>query len=324
MRAIVCPAYGTADLLRLEEVPRPAPRPHEILVRVHAGVVTPADCAFRQGQPFVVRLMYGLTRPRHAVLGVELAGEVEEVGQEVKHFEKGDRVFGVSPQTFGSHAEFVCLPEGAPIVHGSDGLGHEDAVSLCDGATTALTFLRDVGRVQPGQRVLVNGASGAVGYFAVQIAKHLGAIVTGVCSTRNLDLARSLGADHVVDYTQTDFTRNGETYDVIFDAVGKSSFRRCKRALSPRGLYLTTVPSLAVLLQMIWTRIRGGRRAKFVAAGLRQNKEDLLVLKELFQAGTLRTVIDRRFPLEQTAEAHRYVETGRKRGNVIVWLAEAR
>lgn len=324
MKAIVCPAYGTAELLRLEEVRKPFPRSDEILVRVRAAVVTPADCAFRQGQPFVVRLMYGLTRPRHAVLGVELAGEVEEVGEDVRHFRKGDRVFGVSPQKFGSHAEYVCLSEAAPIVRGSDGLAHEDAVSLCDGATTALTFLRDVARVQPGQRVLVNGASGAVGYFAVQIAKHLGATVTGVCSTRNLDLVRSLGADQVIDYTRTDFTTQREAYDVIFDAVGKSSFSRCRRALSQRGLYLTTVPSPAIFLQMLWTGMRRGRRAKFVAAGLRQNKGDLVLLKDLFESGTIRTVIDRRFPLEQTAEAHRYVETGRKRGNVIVSLAEDR
>jgi NADPH:quinone reductase-like Zn-dependent oxidoreductase len=253
-----------------------------------------------------------------ATQGVEFAGEVEAIGKDVKLFKPGDQVFGMSPDSFGAHAEYLCLPEAKPVIIKPVNTTYEEAVGILDGSPTALTFLRDVAKLQRGQKVLINGASGAVGTAAVQLARHFGAEVTGVCSTANVELVKSLGADKVIDYTTTDFTRSGQTYDVIFDAVGKSSFSRCKEALTQKGIYLTTVPTFGIVIHMLWTSMIGSKKAKFVAAGLMQNKENLVFLKELIEAGKLKAVIDRRYPLEQVAEAHQYVETGRKKGNVVI------
>jgi len=320
MKAIVCTAYGTPDVLQLRDVEKPIPKDNEVRVRIRASVVTPADCAFRKADPFAVRFVYGFLRPRNAILGVELSGEVESAGKDVTLFSPGDQVYGVSTRSFGSHAEYICLPEDAVLTAKPANMTYEAAAGICDGALTALVFLRDVAAVRYGQRVLINGASGAVGAYAVQLAKHMGAEVTGVCSGANAELAASLGAGDVIDYTRVDFTKSGRTYDVILDAVGKSSFTRCKGVLKPGGIYLSTVPTPALLLRTLAASLRGrgGRRAKFIAAGLRQNKTNLLYLKALAEAGELRPVIDRRYPLEQAAEAHRYVETGRKKGNVVL------
>ncbi len=322
MQAAIITKYGSPDVLQLTDMPKPTPKDNEILIRVIAATVGPADCAFRKGDPFLVRLIYGLRKPRTAVLGSELAGEVEAVGKDVTAFKRGDPIFGMRSDTFGAHAEYTCLPDTAPVAIKPANMNYEEAVGICDGGLTALTFLRDVARVQLGQKVLVNGASGAVGSAAVQLARYFGAEVTGVCSTTNVGLVKSLGADHVVDYTREDFTRNGQTYDVIFDAVGKSSFSRCKRALTRKGVYMTTVPSLAILPQMLLTALSGGKKAKFAAAGLMQNQANLNFLKQLAEAGQLRAVIDRRYPLEQIADAHRYVDTERKKGNVIINVAQ--
>jgi NADPH:quinone reductase-like Zn-dependent oxidoreductase len=318
MKAIICTAYGSPDVLQLQEVPKPTPKENEVLVKVHAAVVGPSDCAFRKGEPFIVRLIYGLRKPRLATQGVEFAGEVEAVGAAVTQFEPGDPVFGMSPNTFGAHAEYVVLPETKPLARKPANFSYEEAVGLCDGAPTALTFLRDVAKLQPGQRVLINGASGAVGSAAVQLARYFGAEVTGVCSAANVDLVKSLGAHAVIDYTQEDFTQNGQTYDVIFDAVGKSSFGRCKGSLTPKGVYLTTVPTLGMVRDLLSTLFSSGKKAKFATAGLMQNHANLNFLKELAEAGQIRAVIDRRYPLEEVAEAHRYVDTERKRGNVVI------
>lgn len=318
MKAIVCTAYGSPDVLKLQEVATPTPKDNEILIKVHAGVVGPSDCAFRKGDPFIVRLIYGLRRPRNPAQGVEFAGEVASIGKDVKTFRPGDHVYGLSPDHFGAHADYVALPENKPLTTIPAAMAYEDAVGLCDGAPTALTFLRDAAKVQKGQKVLINGASGAVGAYAVQLAKFYGAVVTGVCSTANVELVKSLGADKVIDYTREDFTQAVSEYDVIFDAVGKSSFAACKRALTPRGVYLTTVPSLAIVGQMLMTKLFGRRKAKFTTAGLLQNRANLDFLIELFNAGKLKAVIDRRYPLAQIAEAHRYVDTGHKKGNVVV------
>jgi NADPH:quinone reductase-like Zn-dependent oxidoreductase len=318
VKAIVCTTYGSPDVLQLKEIAKPIPNDKEVLIRVHAAVVGPSDCAFRKGDPFVIKLLYGLTRPRLSTQGVEFAGEIEAVGKAVTLFKPGDQVFGMSPNSFGAHAEYLCLPEDKPVIVKPANTTYEEAAGICDGATTALTFLRDVAKLQPGQRILINGASGAVGTYAVQLARHFGAEVTGVCSTVNVDLVRSLGADTVIDYTKQDFSKTGQTYDVIFDAVGKSSFSRCKGALKSGGVYLSTVPTLGIIVQMLWTSLIGGKRARFAAAGLVQNKENLAFLKGLIEAGTLKAVIDRRYPLEQVPEAHSYVETGRKKGNVII------
>ncbi|MBL8162206.1 MAG: NAD(P)-dependent alcohol dehydrogenase [Anaerolineae bacterium] len=318
MKAIVSTRYGSPDVLQLQEVAKPTPKDNEILVRVHAGVVTPSDTAFRKGDPFIIKLLYGLTRPRLSIGGVELAGEVEAVGKDVKQFTVGDAVFGVSPNTFGAHAEYVCLREDLPLVTKPVGMTYDEAVTIMDGSPTALIFLRDVAKLQPGQHILINGAAGAVGSAAVQLAKYYGATVTGVCSTRNIELVKSSGADHVIDYSREDFTKRRQAYDVIFDAVGKSSFGHCKGALTRKGVYMTTVPSLGIVFQMLRSAIIGSRKAKFTTAGLIQNKDNFNFLKALFEAGDLRAVIDHRYPLEQAAEAHRYVDTERKRGSVVI------
>ena len=320
MKAIAATKYGPPEVLQLREVDTPVPKNNEVRIKVHTAVVGPADCAFRKGKPFIIKLIYGFTKPRLPIPGVELAGEIETAGKDVKSFKKGDRVFGMSPDRFGAHAEYLCLPEKKPLVVMSNDMTYEEAVGICDGATTALTFLRDSAKIQNGQKVLINGASGAVGAYAVQIAKHFEAHVTGVCSSSNLDLVKGLGADRVIDYTEEDFTKSGEFYDVIFDAVGKLSFARCKGSLNQNGVYLTTVISVKIFRNMLWTALLGGKKAKFVTAGLKQNKDNLNFLNELFEAGKIKAVIDRRFPLGQIVEAHHYVETGHKKGNVIINL----
>lgn len=318
MRAIVCTKYGSPEVLQFTEVAKPTPKDNEVRIKLHAAIVTPSDCAFRKADPFIIRLMYGLRRPKHTILGVEFAGEIDAVGQSVTSFQTDDRVCGISPTTFGTYAEYVCLPQTGTLASLPGNASYEEAVGLCDGGLTALVFLRDAARVQRGQKVLINGASGSVGAYAVQLAKYFGAEVTGVCSSTNTALVKSLGADHVIDYTHEDFTKSGQTYDVIFDAVGKRSFSQCRSSLSPRGIYLTTVPSLIIMLQMLWTSKFGRKKAKFTAAGLQQKKANLALLAELFEAGQVKAVVDRHFPLEQMAEAHRYVEKGRKKGNVVI------
>jgi NADPH:quinone reductase-like Zn-dependent oxidoreductase len=268
----------------------------------------------------MVRFLYGLRRPKYTILGVELAGEINSAGQDVKLFKKGDQVFGISPNSFGTHAEFMCLPEDKPLTIKPANATYEEAAGVCDGALTALVFLRDTANIQHGQKVLINGASGAVGAYAVQLARYFGAEVTGACSTENLELVKSQGADKVIDYTKEDFTKGDQTYDVIFDAVGKRSFSQCKGSLKQRGIYLSTVPALGTMLQMLRTSKFDGKKAIFTAAGLKQSKENLVFLKELFEAGNIKAVIDRRYRLEQTAEAHRYAEKEHKKGNVIITL----
>jgi NADPH:quinone reductase-like Zn-dependent oxidoreductase len=292
-----------------------------VLIRIYAAVVTAADCAARKGEPFFGRVAFGLTRPKKKILGTEFAGEIEAVGKEVKRFREGDQVYAATGLGFGAHTEYICLPEEGTLAIKPANMTYEEAAGACEGVLTALPFLRDRGQIRSGQKVLVNGASGAVGTYAVQLAKYFGAEVTGVCSTRNLELVKSLGAEEVIDYTQEDFTKNGLTYDIIFDAVAKSSFSRCKNSLTPEGVYLLTVPGLPVLLQMLWTSRFGRKKAKIMFASMRppgEKTKDLIFLKELCEAGKIKSVIDRTYPLEQAAEAHRYVETGHKRGNVLI------
>jgi NADPH:quinone reductase-like Zn-dependent oxidoreductase len=321
MKAIVYHEYGSPDVLRLEEVERPTAKENEVLIRVHAAAISTAETIGRKGDPFIARLATGLIGPKKTVLGSEFSGEIEAIGKDVKRFSVGDQVFASSGASLGAHAEYICLPEDGAMATKPVNVTYEEAAAVSAGGLTALPFLRDKGMIERGQTVLINGASGAVGTSAVQLAKYFGAVVTGVCSTTNVELVRSLGADEVIDYTREDFTGTDETYDIIFDAVGKSSFSRCRGAVKPGGIYLTTVPTPAIAWQMLWTSKVGGKRAVFAATGLRPAKEkakDLLFLKELCEAGALKPVIDRRYPMEQAADAHRYVETGHKKGHVVI------
>lgn len=319
MEAVVQSGYGPPDVLQVQEVAKPTPADDELLIRVTASVVSPVDCAFRAGDPAINRLFTGLRKPKHPIPGSMIAGEIEAAGSEVTQFQAGDRVFGSAGT--GAHAEYVCLSEDAQLVRTPPSLTAKDAVAIADGGLTALPFLREKVTVRPGQQVLVNGASGAVGTAAVQLAKYFGATVTGVCSTPHVDLVQSLGADKVIDYTKTDFSTTSNTYDVIFDAVGKRSFSECKPALTDDGVYLTTVSSVGVVMQMAWTSVVGGKRAVFTTTGLRSSAartEDLRFLRELAEAEKLRTVVDRHYPLVEITDAHRYVEQGHKTGSVVV------
>ncbi|MEM7349045.1 MAG: NAD(P)-dependent alcohol dehydrogenase [Chloroflexota bacterium] len=321
MKAIIYQKYGAAEVLQVGDVAKPTPKDNEVLVKIQESLVTPSDIASRLGTPFIVRLFTGLIKPK-IILGSDFAGEIEAVGKNVTLLKKGDRVFGSSSPNSGTNAEYICLPEDGTLTATPDTITNEETAGICDAAMTALTFLRDVAKIQSGQTILINGASGSIGTFAIQLAKHFGATVTGVCSTTNVDLVKALGADVVIDYTNSDFTKNNDSYDVIFDAVGKSSFSQCKEALKQGGVYLTTVPSLAIMGQMLWTSKIGSKKAVFAATGLSQNKEKLDFLKAMLEEGTLKSVVDRRYSLEQIVEAHRYVETGHKKGNVIITLGQ--
>jgi NADPH:quinone reductase-like Zn-dependent oxidoreductase len=324
MKAIVYTEYGPPDVLHLQEVEKPTPKDDEVLIKVHATSVTAGDCNARgfvfvpPGFGFLARLMFGLRKPKQPILGVELSGEIVEIGKNVKLFKKGDQVFGVSDK-YGAYAEFTCMAEDAVLVMKPANLTYAEAASIPFGANTALYFLRDAAKLQRGQKVLIIGASGCTGVYAVQLAKIYGAEVTGVCSTRNLELVRSLGADFTIDYTKEEVVQNGQTYDVILDMVpGKSRFARYRSSLKPNGLYLAGAGGLESFAQMAWTGITGGKK---VIAGMAPDRvEDLVFLKGLLEAGKLKPVIDRRYPLEQAAEAHRYADTGRKRGSVIITI----
>ncbi|SDI14502.1 NAD(P)-dependent alcohol dehydrogenase [Nonomuraea jiangxiensis] len=319
MRAVVHDRYGPPDVLRLAEVPRPVPEAGEVLVAVMATTLSRTDCALRSGKPFVGRFVTGLRRPKRPVLGVEFAGEVVAAGPGAGEYQAGDRVFGVNPWRFGAHAEFVRVPESAPMARMPDGLGYAEAAAICDGATQALIALKPV-NPRKGQSILVYGASGSVGTAAVQLARHFGAEVTAVCATAAVDLVGSLGADVVIDRTREDFTANGRRYDVIFDAVGKHSFRRCRASLNPGGAYLATDGLRNVLLAR-WTARFGDRKVIFPVPP-RYDRQDVLLLKRLIEAGEYRAVIDRRYRLDEVAEATRYVETEQKIGNVVLTVGD--
>ena len=314
MKAIVYTKFGPPEVLQLREVEKPTPKANEVLIKIYATTVVKEDPDMRASPGF-----NGFLKPRHPILGQELAGEVEAIGSAVTRFKPGDQVFGID--MFGAYAEYKCMPEKGTLARKPGNISYEDAASVPNGALTALPFLRDEGKIQSGQTVLIYGASGSVGAAAVQLAKYYGAEVTGVCSTANLEWVKSLGADQVIDYTQEDFTENGKTYDIIFDTVGKRSFSGSKGSLTDEGIYLATVPTPVIMLQALWPARSGSRKVKFAATGLRSASEkikDLVFLTKLIEAGKIKPVIDRCYPLEQMAEAHRYVEQGHKKGNVVI------
>jgi NADPH:quinone reductase-like Zn-dependent oxidoreductase len=319
MKAIVYTKFGSPDVLKLKEVAKPTPKENEVLIRIVATTVAVEDPGIRANPG-----LNGFLKPKKSILGFYLAGEVEAVGKDVKRFKKSDKVYGnTGLGLLGTYAEYICMPEEGALVIKPANITYAEAAALPNGALTALPFLRDKGNIQSGQKVLINGASGAVGTIAVQLAKYYGAEVTGVCSTTNIELVKSLGADQVVDYTKEDLTKNGQTYDIIFDTVGKSSFSSFKNSLTENGIYLTTVPSPATFLQMLWTSMAGGKKAGIAATGLRPSSEktrELVFLNRLIEAGKIKAVIDRSYPLEQIAEAHKYVAGGHKKGNVVITI----
>lgn len=322
MKAIVYSQYGPPDVLTLKEVEKPVPKSNEILIKVHATTVTSGDCRVRSlnvptGFGLISRLALGVSKPRQPVLGMELAGEICAVGKDVRKFKVGDHVFAFSGTAMGCYAEYKCMPENGRVSLKPSNLTHEEAAALSFGGTTALDFFRR-GKLQSGERVLVNGASGGVGTAALQLAKHFGAETTAVCSAANFEIAKSLGATRVIDYTKEDFTRNGETYDVIVDTVGTAPYSRCKGSLKEGGRLLLVLATLPQMLQVPWVSLTGNK--KIIAGPVAERAEDVRFIAELAEAGTFRPVIDRRYPFEQIVEAHRYVETGRKRGNVVVTM----
>ena len=322
MKAIVYERYGPPDVLELKEVAKPTPKDNEVLIKTHATTVTSGDWRVRSlnvpaGFGLIVRLVFGISKPKQPILGSELAGVIESVGKDVRKFKVGDQVFAFSDASMGCHAEYKCMPQDGAVVLKPPSLSYDEAAALSFGGTTALDFLRR-GKLQSGEKVLVNGASGGVGTAAVQLAKHFGADVTGVCSTANMELVRSLGASHVIDYTKEDFTQNGETYDVIVDTVGTAPFSRSKDSLKAGGRLLMVLAGLPDMLQIPWVSMTSSK--KVIAGPVAVRADDLRFLAGLAQAGEFKPVIDRRYPFEQIAEAHRYVDTGRKKGNVIITL----
>lgn len=323
MKAIVYEKYGPPEVLHLKEIEKPVPKENEVLVKVHTTTVTATDCVFRRGEPKFSRFFTGLTKPKNQVLGSEFAGQIEAVGSKVKFFKPGDKVYGTTPGA-GSYQEYICLvEEKATLAKMPSNKSYEEAIACCDGFLTALPFLRDKGKIQKGNIVLIIGASGSVGSAAVQLAHYFGAEVTGVCSTSSIDLVKSIGADKVIDYTKDDFTKNGETYDIIFDLVGKTSFSQCKNSLKKNGKFLQAAITLKVFPSVLWTSIFTSKKSLIMATGLRpptERSKDLKFISELVETGKIKPVIDKLFPLEEIAEAHRYVDKGHKKGNVVIQM----
>jgi NADPH:quinone reductase-like Zn-dependent oxidoreductase len=334
MNAMVYGQYGPPEVLQLKEVEKPVPKDHEILVKIYATSVSYGDITARNfknispGQfsmPMLLwlptRATFGLRKPRKKILGSEFAGEIEDTGKDVKLFKKGDQVFGYCGPSFGAEAEYLCMPENGIVALKPANMTYEEAAVVPYGAIMALNILRKV-NIQYGQKVLINGASGGIGSAAVQLAKYyFGAEVTGVCSTPGLEMVKFLGADKVIDYTREDFTQNGQTYDLIFDILGKSSFSRCKKSLKPNGRYLLASFKTGQLFQMLWTSMLSSQ--KVICAMAAENNEDLNFIKKLVEAGKLRSVIDKRYPLEQAAEAHRHFEKGQKTGKVVITVGQS-
>lgn len=324
MKAIVYTEYGSPDVLHLKEVAKPTPKANEVLIKTHATTVTSGDWRVRSlnvptGFGFMSRLIFGVLRPRQPILGTELAGEIESIGKDVSKFKVGDQVFAFNGASMGCYAEYKCMPEDGAVALKPANLTYDEAAAISFGGTTALNFFKR-GNLQSGEKVLVNGASGGVGTAAVQLAKHFGADVTGVCSTANVELVKSLGANHVIDYTKDDFTKDNKTYDIIVDTAGTAPFSRSKGSLKEGGRLLVVLGGLPDMLQIPWAAMTSSKRV--IAGPAAEHVEDLRFLAKLAEAGEFKPVIDRRYSFEHIAEAHRYVDTGRKKGNVIITMEQ--
>ncbi len=317
MKAIVCEEYGPPEVLKLKELEKPVPKDNEILIKIHATSVSSGDCRIRKADPFAVRFFFGLLKPKRSILGGVLAGEVLEAGKNTILFKKGDKIFGSTGLNFGAYAEYICLPETAVLAIKPDNISYEEAAAVPFGGLTALYFLKKA-NIQHGQKVLIYGASGAVGTAAIQLSKIFGALVTGVCSTSNLDLIKSLGADKVIDYTKENLTELDETYDIVFDTVGKVSFSIIKRLLKKKGTVIMAASGFSGMIQGLWTSMTSSK--KVISGMIVEKLENINFLKGLLEEGKLKAVIDKSYPLEQIVEAHRYVEKGHKKGNVVVTL----
>ncbi len=322
MKAVVHTRYGPPEVLHLMEVDKPTPKENEVLIKIHATTVNRTDCGFRKPEyPVIIRLINGLFKPKKTILGNEFAGEIEATGVNVSTFKPGDQVFGLSTYNFGTHAQYICLPEKGSITIKPKNMSYEEAAAVCDGLMLGINLIRKID-FKKANKILVNGATGSIGSACVQLAKYYGAKITAVCNTKNFELVRSLGANEVIDYTKEDFTNTGERYDIILDAVGKSSFFKCKHLLQPDGVYFST--ELGFLAQNIFlalvTPIIGGKKVKFPIPT--DSKEDVIYFRELIESGNYKAVIDRSYPLEQIIDATRYVETGEKTGNVVITLKE--
>jgi NADPH:quinone reductase-like Zn-dependent oxidoreductase len=322
MKAILHTKYGPPDELQLKEVDKPLPKDNEVLIKVHASTVTTTDCNVRnltfvpKSFRFLAGMMFGFKKPKINILGIDLAGEIEAVGNKVKRFRIGDQVFGSAGTKFGAHAEYVCVSEEGALVIKPAKMTFSEAAAISLAGNTALFYIRDLAKIQPGQKILIHGASGAIGTYAVQLAKYYGAEVTGVCSAANAEMLKSLGATKVIDYTKEDFPKSGERFDFVFSVVGKTTFSQCKGLLKQKGIYLENMLELKDMLTMMWTSIIGGKKMKGGVSAAKAVNLNFFI--ELIESGKLKPVIDRSYPLEQTANAFQYVEQGHKKGNVVI------
>jgi len=323
MKAVIYEKYGSPEVLIKTEVEKPIPNKNEVLVKIHATTITTVDSIFRKGDQFFARMATGPIKPKNRILGTEFSGIIEAIGADVKRFNVGDKVFGSSHTGFHTHAEYICLPEDGPFISMPPDLSFVEAASIPSGALTALPFLRDSGRIEKGQKVLIIGASGSIGSFAVQLAKYFGAEVTGVCSGKNSELVKNLGADKTIDYTKEKFTEIGNTYNIVFDTVGKSSYTECKKILVENGIYLQTVIGFPILFQMFRTNLFGSKKAIISFTGLRsfnQKIDDLMLIKKLVESKKIFSLIDKKYTFDQIKDAYQYVDLGHKRGNVVLTL----
>lgn len=321
MRAIITTGYGSPEVFQIKDIKKPKPKNNEVLIKIHASSVTKADTMMRTGKPYIGRLFLGLTKPKMPIWGTGFAGTIEAIGNQVTQFDINDKVFGESIQNMGTYAEYICIPEDGIISKIPENWSFDQSAGLCDGGITSLNFLFNLTKIKARQKVLINGASGALGTAAIQIAKYFNAEVTGVCSTKNLDLVKKLNADHVIDYTKEDFTLNFEKYDIIYDTVGSSTFGKCKKALKDGGMYLSPVLNSSLLCNMLFTSLFGNKKAKFTATGMLPQKEIkklLQLLLKMIERKQYTNIMDRSYSLDQIKEAHLYVEKGHKKGNVTI------